>query len=206
MRACRGPSGRLLQRSRWARFAGTAALGCVVLTGCSAEPNVTSGAPSARSVQPSPALTDASPSPSADPPTTSPSPVDRPCRLQGKDLNDYKSIVKSFDAYFNGLSDNVLGKQYKASAADLAPLDQTADLLIALLRAGEVKQTPDGINVVQDLESITRQVNDIVEAAMKAHPDLAPKTSPLALRASLKRQRDRLAAVAIICIQRNAAG
>ena len=49
-------------------------------------------------------------------------------------------------------------------------------------------------------------MNDIVEAAMKAHPDLAPKTSPQALRASLKRQRDRLAAVAVICIQRNAAG
>jgi hypothetical protein len=100
----------------------------------------------------------------------------------------------------------VLRKQYKASAADLVPLDQTADRLIARLQAGEVKQTPDGINVVQDLESITRQANDIVKAATKAHPDLSPEMSPPALRASLKRQRDRLAAVAMICIQRSAAG
>jgi hypothetical protein len=136
----------------------------MVLTGCSAEPNVTSDAPSASSLQPSPAPTDAIPAPALIR-RQLPSLVDRPCRFEGKDLNDYKSIVKSFDAYFNGLSDNVLRKRYKASAAYLAP-----------------------------------------QAAMKAHPNLSPKMSPPALRASLKRQRDRLAAVAIICIQRNAAG
>jgi hypothetical protein len=69
-----------------------------------------------------------------------------------------------------------------------------------------VKHTPDGINVVQDMESITRQANDIVKAATKARSNLSPEMSPPALRASLMRQRDRLAAVAIICIQRNAAG
>jgi hypothetical protein len=55
------------------------------------------------------------------------------------------------------------------------------------------------------MENITKQTNDIVTAALKAHPDLSPEMSPSALQASLKRQRDRLNAVAILCIQRNAA-
>jgi hypothetical protein len=206
MGAYRVSSGRSTQSARWVGFANIAVLGCLLLTGCSADPDVANGPPSASSVQPSPAQTGSSPSVSADPSTTAPSPVDRPCRFEGKDLNDYKSIVKSFDAYFNGLSANVLSKHYKASAAELTPLDQTADQLIARLQAGDVKQTPNGFNVVQDMESITRQTNDIVTAAMKAHPDLSPELSPAALRASLKRQRDRLGAVAILCIQRNAAG
>jgi hypothetical protein len=207
MRAYGVSSGRLPQSARWARFAITAALGCIVFTGCSSESNTSSDAPSATSVQPTPASTDRTPAAtSAGPSTSLPSPVDRPCRFEGKDLNDYKSIVVSFDGYFNGLLDNVLSKQYKASAADLAPLDQRVDLLIARLQAGEMKQTPDGINVLQDMDSITSQANAIVEAAMKAHPDLSPEMSPPALRASLKRQRDRLERVAIICIQRNAAG
>lgn len=205
MRACRVSSGRSSQSARWVSFANIAALGCLLFAGCSASPDVTNDAPSANSAQPSPAQTASSPSVSADPSTPLPSPVDRPCRFEGKDLNDYKSIVTSFDAYFNGLSQNVLSKQYQASAAQLAPLDQTADQLIARLQAGDVKKTPNGINVVQDMENITKQTNDIVTAALKAHPDLSPEMSPSALQASLKRQRDRLNAVAILCIQRNAA-
>ena len=55
------------------------------------------------------------------------------------------------------------------------------------------------------MENITKQTNDIVTAALKAHADLSPEMSPSALLASLKRQRDRLNAVAILCIQRDAA-
>ena len=192
--------------ARWTRLACAATLGCFLLTGCGGQGNVAEEAPSVSAAQPSPASTESSPTASPEPSETSPSPVDRPCRFDGKDLQDYKSIVVSFDAYFNGLTENVLSKQYKASAEDLAPLDKTADRLIARLQAGDVKQTSDGINVVKDMESITDQTNAIVAAAMKADPDLSPKMSPDALRASLKRQRDRLSTVAILCIQRNAAG
>ena len=153
----------------------------------------------------------ASPTPSDPPastgtPTSLPQPVERPCLFKGKDLNDYKSIVESFDRYFNGLSANVLNKQYKAKAADLAPLDQTADLLIARLRAGDVRQVSSGINVVEDMDSIIDQVNAIIEAALKAEPDLSPDMSQAALNSSLDRQRSRLQRVAVICIQRIAAG
>ena len=207
MRACGVSSGRLPWSARWARFAIIATLGCFVLASCGSEPNPSIDAPSATSVQPTPPSTDPTPAATSAAPSTSlPSPVDRPCRFEGKNLNDYKSIVVSFDGYFNGLSDNVLTKQYKASATGLAPLNETVDLLIARLQAGEIKQTPDGINVLQDMDGITSQANAIVEAAMDAHPDLSPEMSPPALRASLKRQRDRLERVAIICIQRIAAG
>ena len=99
--------------------ASAAALGCMALVGCTAEPDTTSSAASASSVPASPAASD--PPARTGTPTNLPQPVERPCLFKGKDLNDYKSMVQSFDKYFNGLSANVLSKQYKAEAADLAP-------------------------------------------------------------------------------------
>ena len=69
-----------------------------------------------------------------------------------------------------------------------------------------MKQVSSGINVVEDMDSIIGQVNAIIEAALKAEPDLSPDMSQAELNSSLERQRSRLQRVAVICIQRIAAG
>ena len=181
----------------------------VALSGCSpAEQNLEPGTASpaaTAAAQTSPGRTPSSAA-TTKPTPSLPPPVKRPCKFDGKDLTNYNSIARNFKSYFDTLSHYVLGKKYKAEKADLAKLDQTTALLIARLRAGDVRQGAAGINVNQDMASIIKQVDAILAASKKAHPSLRPDPSPATIRASLKRQQARLGGVAVLCIQKEAAG